>query len=150
VALTQKLTYHFKQGEFEPKWFLVDADGQTLGRIASRVAHILRGKHKPIFTPNSDCGDYVVIVNAEKVKIQGRREELKTYFHHTLYPAGGTTEKYKEIMKTNPERILMHAVKGMIPHNRLGAQVIKKLKVYRGTEHPHKAQKPEPIKFFTE
>lgn len=147
MALAQRLTYHFKQGEFEQKWFLVDANGQTLGRVASRVAHILRGKHKPIFTPNSDCGDFVVVINAEKVKIQGRREELKTYFHHTLYPGGATVKTYKEVMKTHPERIFMHAVKGMIPHNRLGAQVIKKLKVYCGTEHPHKAQKPEPIKF---
>lgn len=147
MALAQRLTYSFKQNEIDQKWFLVDASGQTLGRIASRVAHILRGKHKPIFTPNVDCGDYVVVINADKVKVTGRRNELKTYFHHTLYPAGATVESYKELMKTNPERIFTHAVKGMIPHNRLGAQVIKKLKVYRGTEHPHKAQKPEPIKF---
>ncbi|MBI4810178.1 MAG: 50S ribosomal protein L13 [Ignavibacteriales bacterium] len=147
MALAQRLTYSFKQNEIDQKWFLVDASGQTLGRIASRVAHILRGKHKPIFTPNVDCGDYVVVINADKVKVTGRRNELKTYFHHTLYPAGATVETYKELMKTNPERIFTHAVKGMIPHNRLGAQVIKKLKVYRGTEHPHKAQKPEPIKF---
>ena len=146
MALAQKLTHSFKQSEVEHKWYLVDASGQTLGRIASRVAHILRGKHKPIFTTNVDCGDYVVVVNADKVKIQGRRQELKTYFHHTLYPGGATVESYKELMKTNPERVFTHAVKGMIPHNRLGAQVIKKLKVYRGTEHPHKAQNPEPIK----
>ncbi len=146
MALAQRLTYSFKQSEIEHKWYLVDAGGQTLGRVASRVAHILRGKHKPIFTTNVDCGDFVVVVNAEKVKITGKRAELKTYFHHTLYPGGATVESYKELMKTNPERVFTHAVKGMIPHNRLGAQIIKKLKVYRGTEHPHKAQKPETIK----
>jgi len=146
VALAQRLTYSFKQSEIEHKWYLVDAGGQTLGRVASRVAHILRGKHKPIFTTNVDCGDFVVVVNADKVKIMGKRAELKTYFHHTLYPGGATVESYKELIKTNPERVFTHAVKGMIPHNRLGAQIIKKLKVYRGTEHPHKAQKPETIK----
>lgn len=146
MALAQRLTYSFKQNEIDQKWFLVDASGQTLGRIASRVAHILRGKHKPFFTPNIDCGDYVVVVNADKVKVTGRRNELKTYFHHTMYPGGATFESYKELMKTNPEKVFTHAVKGMIPHNRLGAQVIKKLKIYKGTEHPHQAQKPEPIK----
>ena len=146
MALAQRLTYSFKQSEIEHKWYLVDAEGQTLGRVASRVAHILRGKHKPIFTTNVDCGDFVVVVNADKVKITGKRAELKTYFHHTLYPGGATVESYKELIKTNPERVFTHAVKGMIPHNRLGAQIIKKLKVYRGTEHPHKAQKPETIK----
>jgi large subunit ribosomal protein L13 len=146
VALAQRLTYSFKQNEINKKWYLVDANGQTLGRVASRVAHILRGKHKPVFTPNVDCGDYVVVINADKVKLTGRRSELKTYFHHTMYPAGATVESYKELIKTDPERVFTHAVKGMIPHNRLGAQIIKKLKVYSGTEHPHKAQRPEPIK----
>ncbi len=146
MALTQRLTYSFKVNEIDKKWYLVDANGQTLGRVASRVAHILRGKHKPIFTPNVDCGDYVVVINADKVKLTGRRSELKTYFHHTMYPAGATVESYKELIKTEPERVFTHAVKGMIPHNRLGARIIKKLKVYRGTEHPHKAQYPELIK----
>lgn len=146
MALAQRLTYSFKDYEINKKWYLVDANGQTLGRVASRVAHILRGKHKPIFTPNIDCGDYVVVINADKVKLTGRRSELKTYFHHTMYPAGATIESYKQLIKVNPERVFTHAVKGMIPHNRLGARIIKKLKVYRGTEHPHKAQNPEPIK----
>lgn len=146
MALAQRLTYSFKQNEVNQKWYLVDANGQTLGRIASQIAHILRGKHKPIFTTNVDCGDFVVVINADKVKVTGKREELKTYFHHTLYPGGATVESFKELMKTNPERVFTHAVKGMIPHNRLGARIIKKLKVYRGTEHPHKAQKPEPLK----
>ncbi len=147
MALYQRLTYSFKQDEVQQKWYLVDASGQTLGRVASRIAHLLRGKHKPIFTTNVDCGDYVVVVNAEKVKIAPKREELKTYFHQTLYPNGGTTESLKQVMRTKPERVLEHAVKGMIPHNRLGARVFKKLKIYTGPNHPHKAQKPEPIKF---
>ena len=146
MALAQRLTHSFRQDEVEQKWYLVDASGQTLGRIASRVAHILRGKHKPIFTTNVDCGDYVVVINAEKVKLTGKRPELKTYFHHTLYPGGATVESYKDLMKTNPERVFMHAVKGMIPHNRLGARVIQKLKVYRGAQHPHAGQMPELIK----
>ncbi len=112
-----------------------------------RVAHILRGKHKPIFTPNTDCGDFVVVINADKVKVTGKRDELKTYFHYTGYPGGAKVETFRHLMKTNPVKVVTHAVKGMIPHNRLGAQVVKKLKVYRGTEHPHASQKPEPIKF---
>jgi large subunit ribosomal protein L13 len=145
VALAQRLTYSFKQSEIEPKWYLVDASGKTLGRIASRVAHVLRGKHKPSFTPNIDCGDFVVVVNADKVKVAGRRNDLKTYFHYTGYPGGAVVESFKELMKTDPERVFMHAVKGMIPHNRLGARVIRKLKVYKGMSHPHAAQKPEPL-----
>ena len=147
MALPQRLTHFFKESEVDKKWYIVDADGQTLGRIASHVAHILRGKHKPVFTPNADCGDFVVVINADKVKIMGRREELKTYFHYTGYPGGAVVQSFKELMKTKPERVVTHAIKGMIPHNRLGAQVIKKLKVYKGTEHPHAAQKPEPLKF---
>lgn len=147
MALAQRLTYSFKPDDVVKKWYLVDVEGQTLGRVASHIATVLRGKNKPQFTPNADCGDFVVVINADKIKIASKRAELKTYFHHTLYPAGATVESYKELIKTNPERIVMMAVKGMIPHNRLGAQVIKKLKVYSGTEHPHTAQKPEPLKF---
>lgn len=146
MPLYQRLTHSFKENEVEKKWYVVDAGGQTLGRIASRVAHVLRGKHKPVFTPNADCGDFVVVINADKVKIQGKRNELKTYFHYTGYPGGAVVESFKELMKTNPERVFTHAVKGMIPHNRLGARVIKKLKVYSGVEHPHMAQKPENLK----
>lgn len=145
MALAQRLTYSFKENEIQKKWYLVDASGQTLGRIASRVAHILRGKHKPTFTPNIDCGDFVIVVNADKVKVEGKRTELKQYFHYTGYPGGATWQSYKELIKTKPERVFEHAVKGMIPHNRLGARIIKKLKVYRGAEHPHKAQMPETI-----
>lgn len=146
MTLAQRITHSFKEDEIEKKWYLVDAKDQILGRIASRVAHILRGKHKPLFTPNVDCGDYVVVINADKVKIAGKREELKEYFHYTGYPGGATVESYKELIKTNPEKVFVYAVKGMIPHNRLGTRIIKKLKVYRGAEHPHKAQKPELLK----
>ena len=147
MTLQQRVTYSFKENEIEKKWFLVDASGQTLGRVASRIAHILRGKHKPVFTPNVDCGDFVIVINAEKVNVEGKRAEMKTYFHHTGYPGGATVESYKELIKTKPERVFEHAVKGMIPHNRLGARIIKKLKVYRGAEHPHAAQRPEPVKW---
>lgn len=140
-----RITHSFNENEVPKKWFIVDADGKTLGRIASRVAHVLRGKHKPVFTPNADCGDFVVVVNADKVRLTGNRPELKTYFHYTGYPGGATVESFKHLMKTNPERVFTHAVKGMIPHNRLGARIIKKLKVYRGSGHPHAAQKPEPL-----
>ena len=134
MPLYQRLTYSFKQNEIERKWYVVDASGKTLGRIASRVAHVLRGKHKAAFTPNIDCGDFVVVVNADKVKVRGRREDLKTYFHYTGYPGGATVESFKELMKTDPERVFMHAVKGMIPHNRLGARVIDQLHVCVSTE----------------
>jgi large subunit ribosomal protein L13 len=146
VPFAQRLTHSFNQDEITRKWYLVDAAGQTLGRVASRVAHILRGKHKPIFTPNADCGDFVIIINADKVRIASKRQELKTYFHYTGYPGGATWESYKELFKTDPARIFEHAVKGMIPHNRLGARIVKKLKVYKGGTHPHAAQKPEPLK----
>jgi large subunit ribosomal protein L13 len=118
-----------------------------LGRVASRIAHLLRGKHKQTFTPNIDSGDFVVVINASKVKIAAKRAELKTYFHYTGYPGGATVEEFKSLIKTDPERVFMHAVKGMIPHNRLGARIIKKLKVYRDADHPHKAQKPEQVTF---
>jgi large subunit ribosomal protein L13 len=145
VPLGHRITYSFKESDVEKKWYIVDADGKTLGRLASRVAHVLRGKHKPTFTPNSDCGDFVIVLNAEKVKIQGKRNELKTYFSYTGYPGGAKTEEFKELIKTDPERVLTHAIKGMIPHNRLGARMVKKLRVYRGASHPHQAQKPEPL-----
>jgi len=145
VTLAQHLTYSYKQDEVERKWYLVNAEGQTLGRVASKVARLLRGKHKPTFTPHIDTGDFVVVINASKVKIAGKRAELKTYFHYTGYPRGATVEEFKTLIKTDPERVFTHAVKGMIPHNRLGARIMKKLKVYRNSEHPHKAQKPEQV-----
>jgi len=142
VAFGDKSTRFLKQTEVDQKWYLVDAQGQTLGRIASQVAHVLRGKHKPIFTPNIDAGDFVIVVNAEKVRVTGKRTELKAYFHNTGYPGGAVFESFKEVLKKNPERVIEHAVKGMLPHNRLGRRILRKLKVYAGTEHPHAAQKP--------
>jgi large subunit ribosomal protein L13 len=143
-----KTTRFFKTTDTTQKWHLVDADGKTLGRIATEVARLLRGKHKPMFTPNADLGDFVVVVNAEKVKMTGKREELKEYFHYTGYPGGATWERFSDLIRKNPQRVFEHAIKGMLPHNRLGRQIIKKLKVYAGSEHPHKAQRPEtyPVK----
>jgi large subunit ribosomal protein L13 len=140
-------TPFFKPEEANQKWYLVDADGQTLGRLASRVARLLRGKHKPIFTQNHDLGDFVVVVNIEKVKLSGKRPELKELFHNTGYPGGAKFESFKELIKTKPEKVMEHAIRGMLPHNRLGNRIFKKLKVYKGSQHPHAAQKPEPISF---
>lgn len=138
-------THFFKPEEVDQKWYLVDATGQTLGRIASQVAHILRGKHKPQFTPNFDVGDFVVVINAEKVVVTGKREELKQLYRNTLYPGGARFESVRDLLKRRPEYVMEHAVKGMLPHNRLGRKIFKKLKVYAGDKHPHTAQKPEPL-----
>jgi large subunit ribosomal protein L13 len=145
LAFGDKSTYFYKQTEVEQKWYLVDAQGQTLGRLASQVARVLRGKHKPTFTPNIDAGDFVVVVNADKIKMTGKRTELKSYFHYTGYPGGAVFERFKDLVKTDPQRVIEHAVKGMLPHNRLGKRIVRKLKVYTGTDHPHKAQKPEVL-----
>lgn len=138
-----KATHFYKTEDTEQKWHLIDAEGKTLGRLATEAARLLRGKHKPMFTPNADLGDFVVIVNAAKVKLTGKRTELKEYFHYTGYPGGATFEKFQDIMRKKPERIFEHAVKGMLPHNKLGRQIIKKMKVYPGPEHPHRAQQPQ-------
>ncbi len=145
--MVDKSTTFFRETDIAQKWYVVDANGKTLGRIASQVARILRGKHKPQFTPNSDMGDFVIVVNAEKVKVTGKRLEQKEYFHYTGYPGGAIFQQFKDVIKNHPERVIEHAVKGMIPHTKLGRQIIKKLKVYPGTEHPHSAQKPEVIEF---
>jgi len=142
-----KATHFFKTEDTEQKWHLIDAEGKTLGRLATEAARLLRGKHKPMFTPNADLGDFVVIVNAAKVKLTGKRSELKEYFHYTGYPGGATFEKFQDIMRKKPERIFEHAVKGMLPHNKLGRQIIKKMKVYAGPEHPHRAQQPQAYTF---
>jgi large subunit ribosomal protein L13 len=140
-----KTTKFFRSQDSPQKWHLVDADGKTLGRLATQVARLLRGKHKPQFTPNADLGDFVVVVNASKIKMTGKRTELKEYFHYTGYPGGATFEKFQDLLQKHPERVFEHAVKGMLPHNRLGRQIIKKMKVYAGPEHPHKAQQPEAL-----
>ena len=137
-----KATRFFTMADTERMWHVVDARGQTLGRLASAVAHLLRGKHKPMFTPNADLGDFVVVVNASKIKMTGKRPELKEYFHYTGYPGGATWEKFQDVLQKQPERVIEHAVKGMLPHNKLGRQIIKKLKVYPGSDHPHAAQQP--------
>ena len=141
----EKTTKFFKTEHTVQKWHLVDAEGKTLGRLASRIAHLLRGKHKPLFTPNADLGDFVVVVNAAKVKMTGKRSELKQYFHYTGYAGGAKYEDFKDLIRKHPQRVFEHAVKGMLPHNTLGRQIGKKLKVYAGPDHPHKAQRPEPL-----
>ena len=145
MAFGDKSTYFYKQNEVDQKWYLVDAQGQTLGRLATQVAKVLRGKHKPIFTPNIDAGDFVIVVNAEKIKLTGKRTELKEYFHYTGYPGGSVFESFRDLVKKDPQKVIEHAVKGMLPHNRLGKRILKKLKVYKGVEHPHVAQKPETL-----
>jgi len=144
---TSPNTRFFKPEEVGQKWYVVDAEGKTLGRIASQVARVLRVKHKPQFTPNFDVGDYVIIVNAEKVMVTGRREELKQLYHNTLYPGGARFESFRDLIKRRPEYVLEHAVKGMLPHNRLGRKMGQKLKVYAGDKHPHSAQQPEQLQF---
>ncbi len=135
-------TYVAKPGEFEQKWHLIDARGQVLGRLASEVAKILRGKDKPIFTPHVDTGDYVVIVNAANVRLTGKKLDDKIYYHHTGYPGGIKSITAAELMEKNPTELINTAVKGMLPKNKLGRQIIKKLKIYAGSEHQHQAQEP--------
>jgi large subunit ribosomal protein L13 len=131
-----------KKEEVERQWYVIDATDQVLGRLASKVAKILRGKHKPIFTPHVDTGDHVIIVNAEKVRLTGKKLTDKVYVRHTGYPGGQKTTTPKEILQKHPERLIEMAVRGMLPKNRLGRQMIKKLHVYVGPDHPHQAQKP--------
>jgi len=137
-------TKYFKGTDALRKWHLIDAEGKTLGRVATEIARLLRGKHKPQFTPNADLGDFVIVVNAARVKLTGKRAELKQYFHYTGYPGGATFERFQDVVRKHPERVFEHAVKGMLPHNTLGRAMAGKLKVYSGSEHPHSAQKPEP------
>lgn len=136
-------TYIAKPGEVERKWWVVDATGQSLGRLASEVAAILRGKVKPEFTPHLDTGDFVIVINAEKVQLTGKKLIQKKYYRHSGYPGGFRATPYGELMRTKPEFVVEKAVKGMLPHNRLGRAQGKKVKVYRGPEHPHAAQQPE-------
>jgi large subunit ribosomal protein L13 len=141
----EKMTKFVKTEDADQKWLIVDADGQILGRLASKVAKIIRGKNKAIFTPNTDTGDFVVVINAEKVKLTGKRGELKEYIRHSGYPGGQKKVSYQIMLEKKPEYIIEKAVKGMLPKTRLGNKLIKKLKVYAGDKHPHSAQKPEPI-----
>ncbi len=138
-----RTTYMAKANEVERKWYVVDAAGQTLGRLASEVATLLRGKHKPIFTPHVDTGDYVIIVNADKIQLTGKKLTDKMYYHHSGYPGGLKQRTAQEMLEKRPEKMIELAVKGMLPKNRLGRRMFKKLFVYRGPEHPHQAQNPE-------
>ena len=140
-------TYSPKAEDIDRKWYVVDATGETLGRLASRVAHVLRGKHKPAYSPHLDMGDHVIVVNAKKVAVTGRKEEKKVYYRHTGYPGGIRTTTYREMMEKHPERVILMAVRGMLPRNVLGRRTLKKLRVYPGSEHLHEAQKPEELTF---
>ncbi|MCH4890520.1 50S ribosomal protein L13 [Acidaminobacter sp. JC074] len=140
-------SYVAKPLEIERKWYVVDATDKTLGRLSTEIASRLRGKHKPIYTPHVDCGDYIIVVNAEKIKLTGNKENQKVYRHHTGYMGGLRERSYKEMLAKHPERIIEKAVKGMLPKNSLGRQMYTKLKVYAGPEHNHAAQKPEVLEF---
>ena len=135
-------TYSAKPLEVERKWYILDAEDEVLGRLAGRIANILRGKNKPEYTPNVDTGDFVVVINADKVRVTGNKETDKIYYHHTGYPGGLKSASFKELMEKNPVLAIEKAVKGMLPHNTLGSEQFTKLKVYAGAEHPHAAQKP--------
>ena len=135
-------TYVTKPAEIEQKWYVVDAEGQTLGRLASKIAVILRGKHKPIYSPSVDCGDYVIVINAEKIAVTGNRMEQKTYYRHSGYPGGIKSITLRDQLEKYPTRPVELAVKGMLPKNKLGRKMLKKLKVYTGSEHQHAAQQP--------
>jgi large subunit ribosomal protein L13 len=132
-----------KPEEYQRKWYVIDAEGQPLGRLASEVATILRGKHTPYYTPHVDTGDFVIVINADKVVLTGNKLQQKKYYYHTGYPGGIKEVPYETMMAKRPEKAVELAVKGMLPHNRLGRAQFKKLKVYRGAQHPHQSQKPE-------
>jgi len=138
-------TYSPKEKEIQREWFVVDAEGKTLGRLATQIAQVLRGKHKPIFAPHVDVGDYVIIVNANKVNVSGRKLKQKIYSRHSGYPGGLKRFNLEEVFKRTPTRVVRLAVWGMLPHNRLGRAMIRKLKVYAGATHPHAAQQPKPL-----
>lgn len=138
-------TYYPKSGEITQEWVLVDANDQTLGRLASEIARILLGKNKPIFTPGVDTGDYVVVVNCEQLRVTGNKMEEKVYYRHSNYPGGIKAVTLRQQLVKHPDRVIRAAVWGMLPHNKYGRQVIKKLKIYAGPEHPHQAQNPKPL-----
>jgi len=138
-------TYTAKSAEIERNWFVVDASGKTLGRLASEIAQILKGKHKPMYTPHLDCGDYVIVVNAGKVQVTGRKMDQKFYYRHSLYPGGLKSISLRDQLETHPDRVITAAVRGMLPKSRLGRAMIKKLKVYASSDHPHVAQQPKPL-----
>jgi large subunit ribosomal protein L13 len=136
-------TYTVRKGDIKREWYVVDAQGKTLGRLASEIAKILRGKHKPIYVPHLDCGDHVIVVNAEKVRVTGKKLDQKFYYRHSGYPGGLKSINLRDQLQKHPTRVLKAAVRGMLPKNRLGRAMIKKLKVYAGGSHPHQAQQPK-------
>jgi large subunit ribosomal protein L13 len=140
-------THSAKPHEIQREWYVVDANGQTLGRLATRIASVLRGKHKPIYTPHVDCGDFVIVVNADKIRVTGRKMDQKLYYRHSGYPGGLKQISLRDQLDRHPDRVIRHAVRGMLPKNRLGRQMIKKLKVYATPDHPHQAQQPKPFEF---
>ena len=142
-----KTTFMANESNIERKWYVVDAEGQTVGRLAAEIAKVLRGKNKPTFTPHVDTGDYVIVVNADKVKFTGKKLTDKIYFRHSGYQGGTTFTPAGQMMEMFPTRVLEHAVRGMLPHNKLGDQMYRKLSVYAGPEHPHAAQQPEKLTF---
>jgi large subunit ribosomal protein L13 len=138
-------TYSAKAADLHPQWYVIDAEGQVLGRLASEIAQILRGKHKPMFTPHLPCGDFVIVINADKIAVTGKRLDQKVYYRHSQYPGGLKKTTLRQTLEGKyPERALIHAVRGMVMHNRLGTKLMKRLKVYAGPDHPHQAQKPIP------
>ena len=144
--MAQNKTYVVKAGEIEQKWHVIDASGQSLGRLSAKIATILRGKHKPTFTPSLDTGDFVIVVNAEKVTVTGNKATEKIYYSTSMYPGGLKSINLRDQLAKHPERVITHAVRGMLPHNKLGHAIIKKLKVYAGPNHPHSAQMPTELK----
>jgi len=138
-------TYATRAADIKREWWVVDAEGQNLGRLATRIAHILRGKHKPCYSPHLDVGDFVIVVNAGKVQVTGRKLDQKAYYRHSGYPGGLRRVTLRDQLQHHPTRVVEAAVRGMLPHNRLGRQMFKKLKVYAEGEHPHQAQQPKPL-----
>jgi len=138
-------TYTVKAAEIKQEWFVVDAAGKTLGRLASEIAQILRGKHKPTYSPHLDCGDFVIVVNADKIHVTGQKLDKKIYYRHSGYPGGLKEVSLRRQLEKHPDRVITAAVKGMLPKNRLGRRMIKKLKVYAAPTHPHEAQQPKPL-----
>lgn len=138
-------TLYVNEQDIDRKWYLIDADGATLGRLATKVASLLRGKHKPYFTPRQELGDYVVIVNADRVHVTGRKSTQKMYHKHSGYPGSLRSESFRTMIKRKPEFVVEHAVRGMLPKNRLGRKLFKNVKVYAGPKHPHQAQQPEQL-----
>jgi large subunit ribosomal protein L13 len=138
-------TYTVRGSEIERRWYVVDAADETLGRLASRIAHVLEGKHKPTWTPNLDSGDHVIVLNARRITVTSNKLESKLFIRHSGYPGGLKEETLGHLLERRPEEVIRRAVKGMLPHSRLGVQQLRKLKVYAGTDHPHQAQRPEPL-----